>query len=179
LVKKVYLERVLPNTVAVNCKSILIILSSERVEVICFDVTCFETIGYTLLFLCFEAIFFNSYLILFTKMTSFVFFGSAPKGKRVALTCGEFNLSPSCTGTCRSNTGDKTFLQVLLDNPIIRYICLLIDSYFHKCTKNTVMSYVTQGRHGLVLRLLHPCLLTGFNSDLFLCIIGHDLREKV
>jgi hypothetical protein len=117
---------VLPNTPVVTCQRIQTGLSSERIEGICFDVTCFETIDYYSRVL--KRYFLNSYKILLKWQT--LCLGRAPKGKRVALTCGEFNLSPSCTGTCRSNTGDKTFLQVFIDNPIIRYICLLIDSYF-------------------------------------------------
>jgi hypothetical protein len=76
--KKVYLERVLPNTFAVNCQSILINLSSERVEVICFDVTCLKTNVYYSCVL--KQYFLNSYKTLLTKLASFVL-GQGPKGQ--------------------------------------------------------------------------------------------------
>jgi hypothetical protein len=78
--KKVYLEKVLPNTHAVNYQAMLISLSSEHIVEICSDVICLETIGYHSC-VCFEAIFFNSYLILSTKMTSFVFIAVPPRAR--------------------------------------------------------------------------------------------------
>ncbi len=35
----------------------------------------------------------------------------------------------------------------------------------HQFTQNTVMSYVMQGRHGLVLKWTHACLVYGYNAE--------------